>query len=145
MNKTNKIIQGTYSDYKIVKSRSVAQIIVEIPLETAESFVQMFGMPLPSKEKWVALAMLNERVINKNDDIAFAIQKCGILCKDKRFGKFLQEEKKMHEVNPDDENSIASALKTILGIRSRTELHNQESLLAWNRLLSEYESHLIQD
>lgn len=51
----------------------------------------------------------------------------------------------MHEVNPDDENSIASALKTILGIRSRTELHNQQSLLAWNRLLSEYESHLIQD
>lgn len=94
MNKTNKIIQGTYSDYKIVKSRSVAQIIVEIPLETAESFVQMFGMPLPSKEKWVALAMLNEKVINKNDDIAFAIQKCGILCKDKRFGKFLREEKK---------------------------------------------------
>lgn len=145
MNKTNKIIQGTYSDYKIVKSRSVAQIIVEIPLETAESFVQMFGMPLPSKEKWVALAMLNEKVINKNDDITFAIQKCGILCKDKRFGKFLQKEKKMHEVNPDDENSIASALKTILGIRSRTELHNQQSLLAWNRLLSEYESHLIQD
>ena len=110
MNKNNKIIQGTYSDYKIVKSRSVAQIIVEIPLETAESFVQMFGMPLPSKEKWVALAMLNEKVINKNDDIAFA-----------------------------------SALKTILGSRSRTELHNQESLLAWNRLLSEYESYLVKD
>ena len=42
---TNKIIQGTYADFKIVKTRNVAQMINEIPLENAQEAINMFGVP----------------------------------------------------------------------------------------------------
>jgi len=74
MNKTNRITKGTYSDFKIVKTRNVAQVIVEIPLEQAEEFVNMFGMPTPNMEKWVAVARLNDEVVSKNEDSTIAIQ-----------------------------------------------------------------------
>jgi hypothetical protein len=145
MKKTNRITKGTYSDFKIVKTRNVAQIIVEIPLEQAEEFVNMFGMPTPNMEKWVAVARLNDEVVNKNEDSTIAIQKCGMLCKEERFGMFLKNAKNMQEVNPFESDSIANSLRAILGIKSRTELHDPINLLAWNRLLSEYENWLIKN
>lgn len=143
MNQTNKIIQGTYSDYKIVKTRNVAQIIVEIPLETADTFCQMFGMPKPSKEKMVAVAMLNEQNVGENKNITYAIQKCALLCKETIFGIFLKEKKNMPEIILSDESSIVNALRTILGIKSRTEFHNPIILKSWNNLLNEYENWLL--
>lgn len=145
MSKTNKIIQGTYSDFKMIKTRSVCQVIIELPLEQAESFISMFGIPQPSQEKWVALAMLNERNIQKNSDVSFAIQKCGILCKEKIFGVFLKESKKLSEINTNDPESITQGLKSILGVKSRTEFHKEENLIAWNRLYSEYEMWVLEN
>jgi hypothetical protein len=142
---TNRITKGTYSDFKIVKTRNVAQIIVEIPLEQAEEFVTMFGMPTPNMDKWVAVARLNDEVIEKNDESTIAIQKAGMLCKEEKFGIFLKEEKKMNEVNPFEPESIANALRALIGIKSRTELHNKENRIIWNRLLNEYEQWLLND
>ena len=144
MNKTNRIMKGTYSDYKLIKTRGVISVSVEFPIEQAEEFVRMFGMPKPDTEKWVAIAGLNEEVINKNDDIVRTIQQAGMICKDKNFGNFLIKEKKMIGIIPDNEETIAKALRAILGIKSRTEFHNDNSsVLAFNRLKSEYENWTI--
>jgi hypothetical protein len=145
MNKTNRITKGTYSDFRIVKTRNVAQIIVEIPLEQAEEFVTMFGMPTPNTDKWVAVARLNDEVIERNDESTIAIQKAGMLCKEERFGIFLKKKKKMNEVNPFKSETIANALRALLGIKSRTELHERENRIVWNRLLNEYEKWLLTD
>ena len=59
MNKTNRITRGVYSNFRIVKSRNVAEVCIEIPLEQGEEFVQMFGMPNPEGSKWLAIAALN--------------------------------------------------------------------------------------
>ena len=59
---TNRVMQGTYSDFKIIKSRNVAQVIIEIPLEIANDFISMFGVPRPDEEIWVAIAELNRRI-----------------------------------------------------------------------------------
>jgi len=58
-------IAGTYSDLKLVKSRSVAQVVIEIPIEKAESFIAAFGMPIPGKEQHVALALLKPSSTDK--------------------------------------------------------------------------------
>lgn len=50
--------RGSYSDLKVVKSRSVVQVVVEIPIEQSASFVAAFGMPQPGAEVPVALALL---------------------------------------------------------------------------------------
>ena len=143
MNKTNRITKGTYSDFKIIKSRNVAQIIVEIPLEQSDDFIAMFGIPKPTSEKWVALAGLNEEVVDRNEKATKAIQICGMVCKDEKFGIFLRDEKKLAEVNPYRADTIADGLRALLGIRSRTELHKNDNLVAWNRLYSEYEQWCI--
>lgn len=49
---------GSYCDMRFVKSRKVAQIVVEIPIEQAAAFVAAFGAPDPAKECPVALARL---------------------------------------------------------------------------------------
>ncbi len=52
-------ISGTFSDFKLIKTRSVAQLIIEIPIEKALPTVQALGgLPFPGKEIWVAVAQL---------------------------------------------------------------------------------------
>ena len=139
-----KIIQGTYADFKIVKTRSVAQFVVEIPLEQADAAIQMFGLPKASVEQWVAIAALREQAVVKNQEGAEAIKLAGMLCNNPEFGVFLRDEMSMPEVNPTDNESVAQALRTTLGIKSRTEFHaDDDARLAFNRLKGEYDKWLM--
>lgn len=54
----NAVISGNYADFKLVKTRGVCQLVVEIPIEQAEQAVQMFGIPRGGEEIAVALARL---------------------------------------------------------------------------------------
>lgn len=133
----SRAIQGTYADFKIIKSRSVAQMIVEVPLEQANEVVELFGLPRPNEELWVAVAALHKVTVNRTGANE-AIQRAGMLCRDPAFGKWLQEAKNM-PIDPDDPDSIANGLRAILGIRSRTEMHDSpETVKAFNRLVAEY-------
>lgn len=139
-----KIIQGTYADFKIVKTRSVAQFVVEIPLEQADAAIQMFGLPKASVEQWVAIAALREQAVVKNQEGAEAIKLAGMLCNNPEFGVFLRDEMRMPEVNPTDNESVAQGLRATLGIKSRTEFHaDDDARLAFNRLKGEYDKWLM--
>lgn len=141
---TNKVIQGTYADFKIVKTRSVAQMIIEIPLEQAQTAINMFGVPTPSLEHWVAVAALDSRVIQKNEDAVNAVKQAGMLCKSESFGDFLRQ-RYVPEVIPTNPESIADGLRKVLGIKSRTEFHeNQDALMAFTRIKTEHEKWIIE-
>lgn len=56
---TPAVIRATYSDLKFLKTRKVAQIICEVPIENAGEIVKIFGAPDPSRETWVAVALLS--------------------------------------------------------------------------------------
>ena len=140
---TNRVIQGTYADFKIVKTRNVAQMIIEIPLETAQEAINIFGVPTPSLEQWVAVAVLHSNVVQKNEDAVNAIKQAGMLCKSESFGRFLQT-KFVSEVLPDQPESIADGLRKVLGIKSRTEFHeNDDARIAFNRIKGEYDQWLV--
>jgi hypothetical protein len=140
---SNRVMQGTYSDFKVIKGRKVIQMVIEFPIEQAESVTSTFGIPQPHEEQWVAVAMLNKTMVTKNEGAMKAIQQAGIMCKDPSFGVWLRDERGMTEVEPLDSNSIAQALRAILGIRSRSELSNDpEALKVWHSLKSAYENHL---
>lgn len=54
-------IKGTFSDFRAVKGRKVAQLIIEVPIEQADAALHALGgVPMPDNPKWVALARLNE-------------------------------------------------------------------------------------
>lgn len=52
-------IPATFSDFRIVKGRKVAQLIFETPLEAADEALRMLGgLPRPDAERWVGIAPL---------------------------------------------------------------------------------------
>lgn len=55
---TPKAVLGTFSDAKLIKSRSVLQIVIEIPIEQADDAMKALGgYPLPAQERWVGVAL----------------------------------------------------------------------------------------
>jgi hypothetical protein len=52
------VISGSYADFKIIKSRGVAQIVIEVPIEQAEKAIAAFGLPVGGSEIHVAVARL---------------------------------------------------------------------------------------
>lgn len=52
-------IGGVFSDFKIIRTRSVCQLIIEIPIEKADPTLKALGgVPQPSKERWVGIVAL---------------------------------------------------------------------------------------
>lgn len=140
---TNKIISGTYADFKIVKTRNVAQFVVEIPLEQADEAIKMFGVPKASVEQWVAIAALKEQAIIKNQEGADMIKLAAMLCSNPEFGVFLRDGMKIREIDINNPESVADGLRAILGIKSRTEFHDDsDARLAFTRLKGEYDKWL---
>ena len=53
------IVAGNFTDIKLVKTRSVVQIIIEVPVEaSSQALMALGGIPQPGHEKPVAIALL---------------------------------------------------------------------------------------
>jgi len=141
---SEKIIRGTYADFKIVKTRGVAQFVIEIPIDHAQEAIQMFGVPTPESEQWVAVAALHKTQVLENEAATKAIQQAGMLCKTPDFGTFLRDAVGLDSVQPDSPESIADALRTVLGVQSRRDFHTDEDALeAFHRVKGEYDQWLM--
>jgi len=136
---TDAVITGTYSDFKLIKTRQVAQIIIEVPLEKAEHVINIFGVPKPNEEKWVAVAHMRTEPVQTNARASKAIQQAGILGGDFAFGTWLKESRGMSEVNPADKTTIENAIRALIGVKSRAEMRsNDQSLKMWENLVDSY-------
>jgi len=52
-------IRASYADLKLVKTRQVAQLIFEVPIEDFDAAYEVLGgLPNPAKEQWFAIAAL---------------------------------------------------------------------------------------
>jgi hypothetical protein len=57
---TAAAFKATYSDWKLLRTRKVVQIVLEVPVELADHAYRVLdGMPLSGEEIWVAVARLN--------------------------------------------------------------------------------------
>lgn len=140
----HKVIRGTYADFKIIKTRSVAQFIVEMPIEHAESAIRTFGIPNGQDEQWVAVAALETLPIVRNEDAEKAVQQAGILCGNQEFGNFLIEEMGMADIKPSNPESVAEALRSICNVESRKEFHRDgQALKTFQTLHGEYNKWLM--
>lgn len=95
-------IRATYSDWKLIRTRGVVQLVFEVPLADADAAYEVIGgMPDPSSERWFAIAPLHEAKVIKFQettlphprawqDIQPAAQ-AGIRCNEPLFLDFLQE------------------------------------------------------
>lgn len=131
---------GSYSDFKLIKSRSVAQVIVEIPVEAAESFLKVFGVPLPGAERPVALALLStdkpaapaqqrespEKGKRRFDELPRS-QQAALMCDDISFRAWLFAS---------DRDQAAEAIRRTCLVKSRSEFDGDLAAAGrWDNLL----------
>lgn len=154
-----------YVDLRFVKSRKVAQIIVELPIEQATAFVAAFGAPDPSTGVPVAIARLDatkvaappttpaqgapERDTKPKEprrwpELSPAAQ-AGIRCGEPAFMQFLLERypaqvKAAQEPNRFQGDDVpANCVRAICEVASRSEiLPDTKAAYRWAMLDDEY-------
>lgn len=140
------VIAGNYADFKLVKTRSVCQLVVEIPIEQAEIAVRMFGIPRGGAEIWVAVARLEQAppkpVASPKERVRFHTLKpsaqAALKCEDVEFWEWLSVgDGEGPVVNNTDEAALAVRAACQVGSRSEFD-SNPEAAARWQDLLRRY-------
>jgi hypothetical protein len=134
---TQAAFKATYSDLRFVKSRKVAQIVLELPIEQADSFIQAFGSPNPASETWCAIARLaiNQSPTkpdkpHKSWDQLRLSQQAAIRCSDETY---------RHWLCVDDEESAKAQVRKACQVDSRAELDTDpEASARWHEMETEF-------
>jgi hypothetical protein len=143
-------IQASFADFRLIKGRKQAQIILEIPIEGADAaLAALGGIPQPHAESWVGVARLNgvakpapePKEKRKWDDLKLSMQ-AGIRCDEPAFQRFMRE---VHdsEAHGDDDEDAANAVRYICGVDNRSGLNdNPEAAERWKKLERSYQAWL---
>jgi hypothetical protein len=90
-------IKATFSDFRLIKGRKQAQLVLEIPIEDADNaLAALGGIPQPQSDHWVAVARLNgvakpepePKEKRRWEDVKLSMQ-ASIRCGEPAFQKFM--------------------------------------------------------
>lgn len=157
--------RAVYSDFKLVKTRGVIQVIFELPVEQSDAAYEVLGgMPVAGKERWFGIAAIKpetevmspdhesnskpatrpdqepprpDRAKRWND--LNPSQQAGIRCGEPAFQSFLTERYRddFHEAAGDR----AECVRLICDVSSRSELDtNHKARVIWHQLNDQYEA-----
>lgn len=144
------VIAGTYSEFRHVKTRSVLQIIVEVPMERAKEALDLLGVPQTGSESWVALAPLafnpyirtedGSRELPLGDEEGTkAVQNAVLRCKEPGFQNWLMAKHGRPPQGGWPEDTVIEELRKRLGIESRREIGtDRRAREAWKALIGSY-------
>lgn len=146
--------QATYSDWRLIKTRKVVQIVFEVPVEQAGlAYEVLDGMPNFGSEVWCAIARLKTQEAtqprpsgqhpskaggaHKSWHEMPAAQQAGILCDDRSFQNFLrQNEREAWKISGGD---AASIVRNHCLVQSRADiLPGTTAERAWRELVLDY-------
>ena len=141
-------VMGDYTDLVFRKTRKVAVISIEIPIEQSAAFVAAFGTPSQSTGVPVAIARIDpnaaseapkpvaepsERERRKWDQLRPA-QQAAMRCREKAFQKF---------VETDNDEDAAYTVRDFCGVKSRSDiLEGTAAARKWADLDREYQAWL---
>lgn len=162
---TAAAFRATFSDWKLVRSRKVIQVVFEVPLEQADhAYGVLGGMPNPASEVWCAVARLKQegggasgRSMSAEHDAqprsqqdkpaggakrAFhelsGAQQAGILCNEPAFRRWLAETGDT-AILMFDVSMAADEVRGRLGINSRAEIDSDPRIQRhWQSIVSAY-------
>lgn len=150
--------RATFSDMKLVKTRQVAQLIFEIPIEEFDAAYEVLGgMPVPAKERWFGIAAIKSTA---EEDRAQPRQnnppsphpggakrpwrdldpttQAAMTCNEASFAAFLRETRKDDWT---EAPTTADCVRLICGVTSRKELGtNQRARIIWHQLDAAYQA-----
>jgi hypothetical protein len=90
-------IKATFSDFKLIRTRKLCQLVLEIPIEEADNaLAALGGIPQPQSDHWVAVARLNgvakpepePKEKRRWEDLKLSMQ-ASIRCGEPAFQKFV--------------------------------------------------------
>lgn len=132
---------ATYSDFKLVKTRKVAQLVFEVPLEAVDAALAVVGgMPDPSAERWFGIAPLREEAVKAKTDWSDMppASQAFLRCQDIVFRKFLAE---THGLKVSTEDDAAVTVRELCGVQSRSELSVKHAArVAWHQIDAEFQA-----
>ncbi len=144
-------IKATFSDFKLIKTRKVAQLILEVPIEQANAaLAALGGVPQFDSEQWVGIAPISQEAASRGEvevppskkEITLA-QRAGMLCQDGLFQKFILQgvDKSVLEGSTNISESAANALRYECDVVSRADIKEGTSAgEAFSVLLTEYDA-----
>lgn len=131
-------IRATFSDFRTVKSRKVAQLVMEVPIEEADAALRTLGgVPRPDIERWVGIAPITaqprEKQSRRWEDLTNA-QQAGIRCNEGAFQKWL---------SVSDADEAAAQVREQCAVDSRAELDTDaDAARRWHDMDADYEAWL---
>jgi hypothetical protein len=162
--------RATYSDWKLVKTRGVVQIVMEVPIAEYRAALDVLGgMPDPGRENWFAVAPLKtpqtEKEIEPSNSRATlqpeetdkprmagakrdwrAVpkpQQAGIRINEPTFAAYLREE---HAHDWREAGDPDGCIKFMCGINSKRELAtNARAGALWFQIDSSYQAWLAKE
>ncbi|MBM4073369.1 MAG: hypothetical protein FJ271_31270 [Planctomycetes bacterium] len=162
--KAAMIVKAAFSHWLPVKGRAVLQLQFEVPLEATAEILMKLGPPDPSKERWVAIALLEqsdtvasasapparrpahapavgfERPGKRPFHTLPASQQAALLCRDAGFQEWLLGDETDGTPNLSNEEWAALVMRGRLGIKSRADLNiDPDAAARFRSLLAEFE------
>jgi hypothetical protein len=143
---------ATFADFKLVKSRKLAQLVFELPIEQADAALKALGgLPNPASEAWCGIARVQpkasteplkavERPRKRWEDLTPA-QRAGIRCGEPDFSAFIIERFANHARG----NSAADFVREYCEVGSRALIEKgTRAEQRWNLLESSYQAWLTE-
>jgi hypothetical protein len=143
--KDSAVFRACYADFKLIRTRSVVQIVLEVPIEGANHVLSVLGgMPTPANEAWVAVARLRgaDTAASRKEETdtlesnpategpAPSLQTpvagpdkrlarlAGMLCNDPKFWKFCREDGCIVH----NKEQAAEHVRAVCEVQSRSEI-----------------------
>ena len=152
-----RAIAGDFADIRTVKSRSVVQLIIELPIEQGETVVKLFGFPQPGSPTKLAVARLVEAKQIESEVVPDTArpstgqnktqagekrewsslspaQQAGMRCTEPAFQLFLREQ---GDASCTDANKAAEYVRFVCGVKSRADIGKSNAAIAKWRDLDE--------
>ena len=132
-------IRATFSDFKLIKTRKVAQLVMEVPIEACDAaLAALGGVPRFDSEVWVGIARLTEEAAPAPRKEMTRAQWAGMLCQDGQFQTFLRDENYTSCAHP---NNAADFVREYCGVTSRSQLDSfHAASTMWDTLRTEYDA-----
>ena len=142
---TEHVVECSFSDFRTVKGRKVAQLILEIPIEAADHALSVLGgVPRPDADRWCALVRLDKAAasagvnsVPKPQDDAHkeksegekAVARAGILCNDPDFQRWVIQAAPHSARDNAQGFGTADILRAWLGVTTRKALATDADVL----------------
>lgn len=141
--------RATYSDWKLVKTRGVVQVIFEVPLADSDNAYEILGgMPNHANERWFGIAAIKvgqsvvdapEEKQSKNWRDLQPSAQAGIRCAEPLFWAFLREELSMRDEGSAD--NAASFVRDHCKVNSRAHFNtNPAAKAVWASLDNQFQA-----